>query len=273
MRYWIFQGNRESFDIDTYLSAESYIYWSVVKKKHQMELSIGDPVFIWRAKGKSIDPYGIVAHGVVEEAPTHKSKVKHPKRLREELWKEKPTSEYRVGMSIDKPRLTSEEGLVDSSLIRSVELLDGMQIVKARQGTSFSITQDRYQCILSIWKGSGLDTEEEEYSTEEGKAVLRLHKWRERDKELVRRAKSQFLKKHGALYCEACALNFEDKYGDLGIGFIEAHHNKPISRLKAGEKTKVSDLVMLCSNCHRMIHKLKDEASLQKLRETIHPEK
>jgi hypothetical protein len=269
MQYWIFQGNKESFDIDTYLSTESYIYWSIVKKKHQKELNVGDRVFVWRAKGKSNYPYGIVAHGVVEEGSTHKSKVRHPKKLREELWKVPPRTEFRVGLSIEKPRLSAREGLVDANLLRNVHLLRNMQIISARQGTNFSVTRDQYQCIHSFWGGSGWDSEEENYSTEEGKAVLRLHKWRERDSELVKRAKTQFFKKHGALFCEACTLNFEDRYGDLGIDFIEAHHNKPLSKLKAGEKTKISDLVMLCSNCHRMIHKMKNEASLNGLREIL----
>ena len=69
----------------------------------------------------------------------------------------------------------------------------------------------------------------------------------------VRRA---FLKgKH--LKCEVCGFDFEEVYGKLGAGYIEVHHKKPVSE---GERITDlnNDLVMLCSNCHRMIHRGRD---------------
>jgi len=60
-------------------------------------------------------------------------------------------------------------------------------------------------------------------------------------------------------YCHACNFNFKDKYGDLGKGFIEVHHIKPVSSLKSEtEINPQKDLIPLCSNCHRMIHRRKD---------------
>ena len=59
------------------------------------------------------------------------------------------------------------------------------------------------------------------------------------------------------LKCEVCGFDFEAVYGELGAGYIEVHHKKPVSD---GERiTDLNkDLVMLCSNCHRMIHRGKD---------------
>jgi 5-methylcytosine-specific restriction protein A len=34
----------------------------------------------------------------------------------------------------------------------------------------------------------------------------------------------------------------------------ECHHTKPVHAPKPGDKTKVGDLRLICSNCHRMIH-------------------
>ncbi len=69
----------------------------------------------------------------------------------------------------------------------------------------------------------------------------------------VRRA---FLKgKH--LKCEVCGFDFEKIYGKLGEGFIEVHHKKPVSEGKRITDLN-NDLVMLCSNCHKMIHRGKD---------------
>lgn len=56
--------------------------------------------------------------------------------------------------------------------------------------------------------------------------------------------------------CAVCGFDFEKAYGDLGKGFIEVHHIKPLSSV--GTETAIDpkkDLVSLCSNCHRMIHR------------------
>ena len=93
-------------------------------------------------------------------------------------------------------------------------------------------------------------------STVEGKQVLVTHRLRERDAGLVMRAKARFRRKHGRLFCQACKFDFEAKYGPLGKGFIEAHHVKP---LKEGTRhSRPDELMMLCPNCHRMVHRMID---------------
>ena len=60
---------------------------------------------------------------------------------------------------------------------------------------------------------------------------------------------------HG-LNGSVCNINFEKTYGELGKGFIEIHHIKPLYSLEG--ETNVNpktDLVPLCPNCHRMIHR------------------
>lgn len=89
----------------------------------------------------------------------------------------------------------------------------------------------------------------------EGKIAFVLHKKRERNPNLIKDAKRLFVSKHGRLFCEACKFDFQQVYGDRGIDFIEGHHKKLVSEMKEGEKTKVEDIAMLCSNCHRMIHR------------------
>jgi 5-methylcytosine-specific restriction protein A len=34
--------------------------------------------------------------------------------------------------------------------------------------------------------------------------------------------------------CQACDLNFAERYGDIGNGFIEVHHLRPIASLEEG---------------------------------------
>ncbi|MCV0428180.1 MAG: HNH endonuclease [Roseibium sp.] len=55
--------------------------------------------------------------------------------------------------------------------------------------------------------------------------------------------------------CQACGFNFKAAYGDLGRDFIEVHHAVPLAE-KGRRKTNPShDLIVLCSNCHRMAHR------------------
>ncbi|MBY8909190.1 HNH endonuclease [Salinicoccus roseus] len=91
----------------------------------------------------------------------------------------------------------------------------------------------------------------------EGKEVFKQHLMKERNRGLVSLAKKQFLETHGKLFCETCGFDFAEHYGDVGEGYIEAHHIKPLSEMHMNEKTRVEDLMMVCSNCHRMIHRKK----------------
>lgn len=89
---------------------------------------------------------------------------------------------------------------------------------------------------------------------QEGQLLTRLHRYRERNAAIVKRKKASYLKQYGHLFCEVCGFDFQVSYGERGEGFIECHHTKPVSELVANETTKLSDLVLLCANCHRMVH-------------------
>lgn len=94
---------------------------------------------------------------------------------------------------------------------------------------------------------------------------------RERNTRLVQAAKHRFKQKHGHLFCEVCGFDFGQYYGVYGEGYIEAHHKTPFSELDAQEtQMSVDDLRMVCSNCHRMIHRKKPWLSVEQLREIIH---
>ncbi len=69
------------------------------------------------------------------------------------------------------------------------------------------------------------------------------------------RNRENAIRQHGTT-CQVCGFNFEDVYGDIGRGFIEVHHVVPLSSKDAVTSVNPStDLVCLCANCHRMIHK------------------
>jgi len=72
---------------------------------------------------------------------------------------------------------------------------------------------------------------------------------------LIKAVKEEALKKCSELHCEACGFSFKEFYGELGNGFIEAHHLFPIAELTNETETKKSDIALVCSNCHRMLHR------------------
>lgn len=72
--------------------------------------------------------------------------------------------------------------------------------------------------------------------------------------------------------CMVCGFDFASTYGDIGRDFIEVHHIKPLFSLD--EEMMVNpetDLVCVCSNCHRMLHRRRNLIlSLEELKELIH---
>ena len=77
------------------------------------------------------------------------------------------------------------------------------------------------------------------------------------------------MKKHGKLNCEVCDFDFYNVYGEIGKGFIEAHHRVPLSKIDGESKTELKDLALVCSNCHRILHRRIDTMSITDLRNTI----
>lgn len=113
------------------------------------------------------------------------------------------------------------------------------------------------------------DDDSEDAEAAEGAILTRLHHYRERDRSLVDKRKAQALKRHGRLACEACEFEFAAAYGARGAAYIEAHHTRPLETLEPGARTKVSDLALLCANCHRMVHAKRPWLSVPALRALI----
>ncbi len=112
----------------------------------------------------------------------------------------------------------------------------------------------------------GWDEEGEEEEFPEGRLLTRLHIARERNAQACRRKKQSVLKETGRLSCECCSFDFVKAYGDLGREFAECHHRTPLAELKEGTRTKLVDLSIVCSNCHRMLHRTGNVLSVEDLR-------
>jgi len=113
---------------------------------------------------------------------------------------------------------------------------------------------------------SPIDDEEE---FPEGRVLYRLHRTHERSPKLVAKAKARALRNGGKLRCEVCNFDFYAKYGELGKDYIECHHTIPVCELDCGNTTKLKDVALVCSNCHRILHRKRPWLSIDKLRERL----
>ena len=87
------------------------------------------------------------------------------------------------------------------------------------------------------------------------KELLINHLIRERDKQLTKDYKDKY---KSIQKCPACNFNPKEIYSIDAINLFELHHIIPIGMRdkKIGSKTLENDLILLCPNCHRFIHKL-----------------
>jgi 5-methylcytosine-specific restriction protein A len=110
-----------------------------------------------------------------------------------------------------------------------------------------------------------IDSETEVAEAPEGLQLTRLHCIRERNAALRKSKVRSVLKLTGKLSCECCGFNFRDFYGDHAGDYIEAHHLIPLAELPI-RKTTLADLALVCSNCHRMIHRRRQWLTLENLK-------
>lgn len=115
----------------------------------------------------------------------------------------------------------------------------------------------------------GVQTDHDElegrFFQEEGGLRLILSRRYERSR-LNRKVAIEF---HGRK-CRVCKFSFDETYGSLSEGYIEIHHLVPVSQMGGPKPLDPRvDLVPLCANCHRMVHKAWPPLSPERLRQII----
>lgn len=83
------------------------------------------------------------------------------------------------------------------------------------------------------------------------------------------RARSSCLAHYGSI-CAACGLNFEERYGEIGKGFIHVHHLRPLALTDGNYRLDpVADLRPVCPNCHAMLHRREPVMTIDALRRLL----
>jgi predicted HNH restriction endonuclease len=103
--------------------------------------------------------------------------------------------------------------------------------------------------LLSLIRGSD-PVEIDGTARTEGGTIVRLSRTAERDPAL----RTEAIRIHGT-DCAGCGFSFGRAYGPWGENYIEIHHVIPLGDGKERLTDPATDLIPLCANCHRMVHR------------------
>ena len=101
---------------------------------------------------------------------------------------------------------------------------------------------------------------DENVTVSEGELTQKDTPTRRRSALLRRAAIEHYTQPDGSLPCAACGFDFRARYGALGEGYIQIHHETPLFQYEdegaeAFLHQAVRQVKPLCANCHSMIHR------------------
>jgi hypothetical protein len=104
--------------------------------------------------------------------------------------------------------------------------------------------------------GQGAEPVDPDTALAEGRPKLVAHLQRERKPALAAAKRRAMIEQLGYLKCERCDLVPSQALGQFGDAVIEVHHAaKQVAEMPDDHITRLADLVCLCANCHRIVHR------------------
>lgn len=240
--YWIIKGNPGFYD------------WKNLRPGHVepwrtrypvAEMATGDRVFLWESGGRS----RVIGFATVVQVPGFKA------------------GRWRFRVKYLTTRLGCMPGIHDLRAIPELKKASFLKPGVFRTVYPLSAKQAAalYRVIVAwnpsddIWREisqtNGLPDLDLNASAKEGKRRLVTHLRIERVPSLAPKKKAQFRKQHGGrLFCECCRHDYQE-YGQNHEAMFEVHHLKALGGSAKEVETKLEDLAVVCSNCHRVIHR------------------
>lgn len=172
---------------------------------------------------------------------------------------------YRIKAKYDDAVLLPEQSR-NLLIPRAIKGGIGQSNVWYAQAPESQIYVDRVLELIN--QGCVVPELDEEVTGVEGTPRLRAHLVRERDRRVVIEKKKQAIQ-NGSLQCEICNFDFLRIYGELGREFCEVHHLIPLHKADGFVETRLDDLALVCSNCHRMIHRSSPMMDIDQMRSLI----
>ncbi|MBF0203271.1 MAG: HNH endonuclease [Desulfamplus sp.] len=227
--------------------------WSVISHK---KIKVGDRAFLMRL---GEEPKGIMAAGIVTSLPFLSQHWSGEDKLVNRVYIEfdtiiSPQQDKLLNLeSLNKGVLSNYNWTPQSS---GVEIPD--EIAEELESIWFDFINTNNHFIKSSYVDNEIS-----YSEGNPNQVL-----------VTRYERNPYARKvcieHYGLSCVVCEFNFEEVYGKIGKDFIHVHHLKQISIV--GEEYNVDpikDLRPVCPNCHSMIHKRKEQYSIEEIKKSL----
>jgi 5-methylcytosine-specific restriction protein A len=218
--------------------------WSCGNTKR---IRVGDRLFLLR---QAVEPRGIIAAGWAT-SPVHEGP--HWDRER----RDRGDTSLRVDLRFERilnpdvDEILAIEKLNHGPLV-GVNWATPASGIQIRQGTDE--LERLWANLLRLYEpGPGEGGED---GALEGELRVALGRHRARERWLRDRKIAEFKRANGGrLPCQVCGLDSFDVYGEIGRDYAQVHHLKPLGDRTKPSLTKLSDLAVLCANCHVMVHR------------------
>ncbi|HXI12315.1 MAG TPA: EVE domain-containing protein [Thermoanaerobaculia bacterium] len=260
MRYWVIKGNPYSNDWDRMLVPGNEEPWHTGRIPKDWEN--GDRLFCW----ESAPALRVV--GLAELTDRNAGVDQDGDRL------------FRVRYITRK--FSWMPTIAD---LRAIPILNEASFLKTGPATTlFPLTSEQASLLFALLASGNVDLGSQwqdiaatpwaglvpdldwDAAVREGGIKLISHFARERNRTIVDAKKRAVLASVGNLACEICQFDFGAFYPDIGDGYCEVHHLVALSESPGAVETRLSDLAVVCSNCHRMLHRKIPFMKVEKLR-------
>lgn len=234
MQYWLVSWNERTFRLHDYLKVYDIIDW---QNKQNNKFNIDDIVYLYSSRPESRISYEmkIIAIDIPVELAIDDSMYA--------ITKASPLTCLSYRLKLIK-KITSDK------LCFKYLQNNGLN---CSPRSPFKIKDDLLSYIRTIIQSEQLDYDEIENPNlifEGAKKSVIVNQY-----ERNPIARQKCIEANGCK-CKVCGMDFEEKYGEIGRGFIHVHHVVPISTIgESYQVDPIKDLVPVCPNCHAMLHR------------------
>jgi predicted RNA-binding protein with PUA-like domain len=238
MSSWLFQGNPDTFDIDTYLSAASTFVWSVNQEYLAAEMRVGDEVFLWRAAGSMHAISGVVALAEVVEPPA--KQLDDPKAVA--LWRVPGRNDRRMRVRLRMVRYLTPETMVGAEKLANDPVLSKLTVFRMRNQTNYRLSSAESETLLALVQDAGSAGAATPSASAIGRTAYadfgeapdddpdQLQNFARK----VRRGQPMFRRKLLRLYSEQCAVSGWGPEAVLEAAHISSHAEAGLNRSDNG---------------------------------------
>lgn len=243
---WIISANSQIYDYVSYFSSNTIVDW-----RQSAKYVVGDIVYIYctRPQKRIMYKCEVIQHSIPYSEIAQNDDVN--------LWKN--MDEYEKSKTRTYVRLKLLGQVNTEKLSLNALMKQGLKAAPQGPMKINSALHSYIDNCFNDFYTEGLFTDvNEENEYHEGH--VRSVKVNVYERSSVARGKC--IEYHG-LSCKICGLNFGERYGKLGEGFIHVHHLKPLHTIgKDYVVDHKKDLIPVCPNCHAMIHRISNGENL-----------